>query len=404
MLKFLEELIQETKRYLQLKDFWKLRTVFYRDLAKSLEKNELFRDFIKGELDIAINPVTEDKSRAKGFIFLNGLTESSDLSLYETLVATMPKSDKLALSTIQFANNKPLALRQLAENIEEQNQMTQMIRSALVSPMLLLPVAFAFAYILSTVSIPEFAKAAPEEVWTPFNLLVKNSAEIFSNYGLGILLVIVLSLVWIFTWALENLTPNWRYQMEKARGYASIKWIVLFPFQPIFAIYRDIQGTRMLGNLANLMLSGMILTDAIKSLTVSAQPWMRKHLIVIDQHLQTREGDHIGAFSHGVLPVFLLSRMSSLIRSDKGQEFNKVLIELGTQGMIEARESVKKSAVKINSILLVAAFSVITFFYVGQNMIAISIQDANSPSAVIRRQVQAQQQPVVAPQSQPSVR
>lgn len=406
------QLFQSFKKWALLNGFWQKRTTFYRDLAQALQDKELPLDFIRGELTVATSPATSDKNRATGLMYLQNILTSADISLYQALVATMPSSDSLALSTLQHAKDVPLALRQLAENVDQQTEMTKMIRQALFSPMLLLPVAYVFAYVLSTVSIPEFAKAAPDEVWTPFNSFVKNSAEFFANYSTWLALLIVAGLVWVFTWALANFTQKWRFSMEKSRGYATLKWIIWFPFQPIFYLYRDIQGTRMLGNLANLMQSGMILTDALKNLKQGAQPWMRQHLSMIEQHLQIKEGDHVGAFGHGILPVFILSRMSSMVRRDAGKEFNKILVDLGTQGMADAREAVKQTAAKINGILLATAFGVIAFFYVGQNLIAVAIQDANSPSAVMRRQVQAQQASQIAPgtpvptssQSQPQSR
>ena len=201
-----------------LNGFWQKRTTFYRDLAQALQDKELPLDFIRGELTVATSPATSDKNRATGLMYLQNILTSADISLYQALVATMPSSDSLALSTLQHAKDVPLALRQLAENVDQQTEMTKMIRQALFSPMLLLPVAYVFAYVLSTVSIPEFAKAAPDEVWTPFNSFVKNSAEFFANYSTWLALLIVAGLVWVFTWALANFTQKWRFQWKSQGG------------------------------------------------------------------------------------------------------------------------------------------------------------------------------------------
>ncbi len=381
----------EFKRAGQLRGFWKRRTTFYRDIATALQERELPNDFVEGELAIALATATQDKARAKGLAYLHSVLHANDVSLHAALSAVMPKSDSMALATLRFTRSIPTALRELAANVESQQEMTKMVRSALVSPMLLLPVAYVFAYVLSSVSIPEFSKAAPPEVWTTFNALVRDCAKLFQDYGLWVALLATLSSAWVFVWALSNLTQGWRYQMESARGYRKALWILIFPFQPVFSLYRDIQGTRMLGDLANLMQSGMLLKDALTTLAEGAQPWMRRHLAMVYEHLQLVEGDYVGAFSHGVLPKFLLSRMSSMVRRDSGGQFDKVLVSLGTTGMVEAREAVKMSAVQINAALLTLAFAVISFFYGGQNSIAYAIQDANSPAAVMRRQVEKRQ-------------
>lgn len=391
------KLLDVAKRAIALNGFWSRRTTFYRDLASALQARELPKDFISGELTIALSPMTQDKNRARGLSYIQNIMHASDMPVQDALMRSMPKNDSLALGTLKFAKSIPSALRELADNVDGQSAMTKMIRQALISPMLLLPVGYVFAYVLSSVSIPEFAKAAPPEVWTSFNAFVRDTAYAFRDYGHWLALAIVLALVWIFAWALANLTSRWRYVMESSRGYKRALWVLVFPFQPIFALYRDIQGTRMLGNLANLMQSGMLLKDALRTLAEGAQPWMRKHLAMVHEHLDIAAGDYVGAFSHGVLPTFILGRMGSMVRRDTEGQFDQVLIKLGTVGMQEATASVQASAVKINAILLAVAMFVIVFFYGGQNSIAYAIQDANSPTAVMRRQLERAQNKNIAP-------
>lgn len=372
----------------QLFLFWQQRIQFYRDCANALEEKELFQDFVEGELMIARHPLTANKAKAKGLAYIQGVMQAGDFNLQQILALSMPQSDGIALSTLSFSPNVPQSLRELAEHLEQQRQMTQMLKSALISPLILLPVAYVFAYVLSSVSIPEFSKAAPEEVWTPFNQLVRMTAELFERYaGLFAIAGLTFSL-WLFVWGLPQMTSSWRYRLENLQGIHQLISCCLFPIQPVFSLYRDIQSTRMLGNLANLMQSGMLLQDAIDHLLQHAQAWMRQHLRMINEHLQLAPGDYIGAFSHGVLSLHLLSRMSSMVRRDSGAQFDKVLIALGTTGMNEAIASVKKTAVKMNAVLLTLTFGLIVFFYGGQNSIAYAIQQANSPASIMQRQLQ----------------
>ena len=370
--------------------FWRQRTLFYRDCASALEEKELLQDFIAGELLIASQALTANRARAKGLAYIQEVMQAGDLNLQQILTRSMPASDAVALSTLRFANNIPEALRELANNLDQQSQMNQMLKSALVSPMILLPVAYIFAYVLSSISIPEFSKAAPAEVWTPFNLLVKTSAELFQAYGVWLAFFTLLSGAWLLFWALPQLTHRWRYQLENAQGFKKIVYCCLVPVQPIFSLYRDIQATRMLGNLANLMQSGMLLQDAVDHLLQNAPAWMKKHLAMVNEHLQIAPGDYIGAFSHGILSRYLLARMSSMVRRDSGAQFDKILIILGTSGMTQAMDSVKKSAVQLNAVLLTFTFALIVFFYGGQNSIAFAIQEANSPASIMQKQLQKQ--------------
>jgi hypothetical protein len=380
------------RRYLRLGRFWTKRTTFYRDMATSLTERELPKDFVEGELQIAMTPATADKARATGLAFMRSAMDAGDPTLHEVLVASMPASDNLALTTLKDARDRPAALHALANTIDEQIALNKMVRQALFSPTVLVPVGFAFAYILSTVSIPEFAKGAPEEVWTGFNSLVRDSANWMARWGLWFLAGLVASLVWLLVWALPNLTARWRYRAEAARGWSAAGWTLVFPGTPVLRMYRDVQAARMLGNLANLLQSGNLLNEALATLAHGAQPWMQGHLLRVLDHLQREPGDYVGAFGHGVLSPFLLARMHSMVRRDAGGQFDKVLIDLGTKGQIEARESIRIGAASMNAVLLVLTLGVIMFFYFGQARIAFAIEQANSPSAIAKRQMQRGQQ------------
>lgn len=400
MIESFKNLWRSFQRQQHLFLFWQQRTTFYRDCANALEEKELLQDFIAGELSIATQTLTANKAKARGLAYIQEVMQAGDLSLQQVLTRSMPTSDAIALSTLNFSNHIPNALRELADNLDQQHLMNQMLKSALVSPLILLPVAYVFAYVLSSISIPEFSKAAPPEVWTPFNQLVKSTAETFEAYGGLLAIFIFLITVWLFFWALPQLTHRWRFQLENSQGYHKLLWCCLIPFQPVFSLYRDIQATRMLGNLANLMQSGMLLQDAVDHLLQHAQAWMHKHLAMVNEHLQIAPGDYVGAFSHGVLSPYLLARMSSMVRRDSGAQFDKILIVLGTTGMAEAMASVKQTAVKLNAILLTFTFALIVFFYGGQNSIAFAIQEANSPATIMQRQLQKQQSPhLQAPQN-----
>lgn len=373
------------KRYYDLGSFWSRRTDFYRDLAVSIAERELPKDFVNGELEIAVSPRTSDSGRAVGLTYMRNLMEAGDPTLHEVLLATMPKGDQLALSILKDAKDRPAALRTLAKTIDNQNELVKMVRQALTTPAILIPVGFAFSYVLSTITIPAFAKAAPPEIWVGYNLAVRTAADFMSAFGPYMAVGGILFFIWLLVWALPNLTSDWRYKVESARGLRRILLILICPVQPVFSLYRDIQGTRMLGNLANLLQSKILLADAVQVLLENSQPWLRRHLMMLSEHLQLSPGDYVGAFSHGILSPFLLARLNSMVRRDAGGEFSLVLIELGGIGQVEGREAVRKSAVSINAFLLVATISVILFFYVGQSTIASAIEDANSPTAVMKR-------------------
>ena len=378
--------LADIQRLIKFSGFWSKRTLFYKDLASALQRNELVDDFIQGELTIATNKSTYDKHRVIGLNALSNSYSRGANTLGTALMAIMPKSDHLALSVFDKSLNQVEVLKNHSANVERLQELTKVIRTAAISPLIMLPLGFIFIWILATNVIPEFAKAAPPEVWESFfNGLVKSTAEFIKRYGLWIFTVIFAVLVWLFTWALSNLTSGWRFSMDTSTGIKKTAWSILFPFKIIFSFYRDIEGARLLSSLATLLQSGMLLTKAVESLQMYAQPWMRKHLQIILEHRQISPSENIESFGHGVIAPSMMGRLATLSRQER-TGFENALIEAGTLGMNEAREAIKATAVAANALIMICVVSIIMFFYGGITSIALSLEEANSPVAVAKRQ------------------
>ena len=381
----------ELRCYWRLGGFWRDRSEFYRDLAQALEDRELLRDFLLGELEISMAPTTRDQDRAAGLRQMIKLMEEGMTSIDELLRSTMPASDSMALSTLAFSsasNAKQECLRQLADGIDRAKKMSATVRKALTPPAILLPIGFGFAYMLTTFSIPAFEKAAPPEVWVGFSELVRSAARIFSVWGPVAIAGVALLIGWLVMWGFANLTSSWRFACERSTGLLRLAWMLAGPIAPMLTLHRDIQSARMLANLATLLQAGRGLQDALSDLSDSASPWMRRHLEWILDHLQMMPGDYVGAFSHGVLSSPMLARLHTQVRRDVGQDFAKILVDIGTSGQAKAVQAVDAYATKLNAVILSLIFGLILFFYLGQSWITYQIQDANSPAKVQMRLLQ----------------
>lgn len=375
----------EFRKMLNYRSFWATRADFYQDLAQAVSERELLRDFINGELQISESPKTRDKVRSNALAAMQSRLLAGATSIDEVLEGVMPAGDRMGLAVVRDAKDRPAALRSLARNVEQQGAMTKVVSVAMASPALLLPVGFAFAYIMASESIPAFEKAAPPEVWVGYAALVRDVAQLLTQWGLPVFAIVFVASFWFLAWGLSSITSMWRYRAESAIGWAKAAWLLLGPIQPLLSIYRDVQSSRMLANLAVYLQNGRALQEALKELSVSASPWMKKHLNWVLEHLQIAPGDYVGAFSHGVLSANMLARLHSKVRRDAGQEFSKVLVDVGTAGQEKARDDVKKAAGKANFVLLLLTLGLIMFFYLGQSWIVFQIQDLSSPQKVQMR-------------------
>lgn len=198
---------------------------------------------------------------------------------------------------------------------------------------------------------------------------------------------------------------DWRYRAEGATGTSRLIWNLVFPFRPLLQMYRDIEGTRFLSDLSYLLKSGMMLQESLLIMAQDSTPWMRKHILKILVALACLPRRSRRCFWSGCL-VAILGGSSSIARCAEIQGiFSNVLILIGSKGQEEAQAAVGRSATKFSSTLLILTIGVIVFFYGGQAAIIKSIEDANSPSAVMRREAvkrQNQLQKVDAPKAQTS--
>lgn len=384
-------------KFIKFRGFWVQRAQFYRDAAVSEKERELFRDFIDGEYQISTAAATRNKARATALLHMKSLTAQGITGVDQLLSSVMPSQDALSISVIVDAKDKAAALGFVADNVQEQTEMTKIVRAAMASPMVLLPVAFVFSYVMADRVIPAFEKAAPPEVWVGFAALVRDVSFLVRDWGPPLILALASAMVWFVSYGLANITSMWRYHCERATGWQRIAWFLLGPINPMLVIYRDIQSARMLANLATLIKGGRGVQDSLQELGSKASPWMRKHLLWVLEHLQLMPGDYVGAFGHGILSSYALGRMHTMVRRDTGHDFAGVLIDIGTTGQLKAREAVKSYATRLNAMLLMGIFSVILFFVGGQNWIVMQVQDQLSPSSIQRRAYEKQQMPITAP-------
>lgn len=362
---------------LQLQDFCSRRDEFYLQLAKSIERKERLRTFLIEEHKISKAKNTRNKSRELALsLMLKKLSEGNEFKISQILADIVPKQDKLMLSAVDHSKDKPETLRSLVHAIREQKEAKSQLRKALVPPFIMLPGVFIFSYILATRSIPIIAKIAPPEVWTPFNNSVKVFSEGVANYGF-----VVLGLFFAFIVFFGYQMPRWKGMMRsRIEQIPQSVALLVFPVFPIalpLSIYRDFQVTLLLTSLAVLLKSGASLSTALDSLRSNAQPWMQWHLRRVSRHLYVAPTEYIEAFAKGLLSPKLLARLATTIRGDS--RFDRVLIELGTQGVREVRQEIEKSSKGLNTLLMIASAACVVFLYVGQLSIAQSMTDALDP-------------------------
>ena len=383
---------------LQLLGFHASRTDFYGDLAKSIEKKEPLRKFLEAELVISRDKKTSNDSRAFALKSMLHLVKSGEeFSISKTIGRYMPENDLMMLTAVDHSKDQPATLRALSASLIEQGLAKKMIRQALVTPLLLIPGAVSFAYVLSSQAIPVIEKVAPPEVWTPFNSAVRGLAKFINSYGLLVAFLVAIAIV-VFMIALPRWRNSLRFRMERMNPkYAA--WLTpVAPWLLPLAMYRDFQAGMMFSAMAVLLQTGKSLREALEIVLANSSPWMRAHVRRILSHLNNYPTEYAKAFSKGILSANLLARLATSIRNTP--KFDDVLIEIGTKGNAEVREQVRKSATKIHMIFIFIVGFLVMFLYMGQMSISMTMKDEMDPVRQTQRKLEKQQkEPVVQTQT-----
>jgi hypothetical protein len=365
--------------------FHQSRIDFYKDWAKSIQARELFVTFLKEEIAISSSKQTRDRFRAFGLqTMLDRVVRGDAVTPSEYVGLSMPLGDMVLLSAADSAADEDLVtiIGDLVTALENQQGAVKTIVQAMVSPLVLIPGVGAFAYILSSKSIPVIEKIAPPEVWTPFNDSVRGVANFINNYGL---LFLFLSVVFIFgfSYCLPRWTGKLRLSLEQVNPAISVWLTPIAPYLLPLSIYRDFQALMLLSSLAVLLKTGKTLNEALEIISSRASPYLRYHVKRILNYIEEYPLEVSVAFTSGILSPKVSARLATIARTIPAYE--RVLIEIGTLGSIEIRNQVKKSAVLLNAIFISLAISLAMFLYVGQLMITQSLNRALDPTTALQR-------------------
>lgn len=371
-------MLNQLLHHLNLRGFHAKREEFYEQLARAQENREGLRFFLEAELKISAAPKTRDSSRAYALRLMRARLARGDSNKFSGILgAVMPAGDMLMLSALDDAPDKAALLRAIAHSIREQRAMKKVVRGRMLPPLLILPGALGFTYILATKSLPIIVKVAPPEVWTPFNMAVRIFSEFVSVWGAHVVAAIAASAVF-FAYQLPRWTGKWRTRLEAMSPKTAT---LLFPVLPValpLVLYRDFQAGMTFNALAVLLRSGRTLKDSLSAIRRTSRPWLRWHIHRVLTYLEANPTGYQRAFESGLMSAHMLARLSSEIRATP--RFDEVLIRLGNQGSAEVREMVDRQMFVLNAMLLGMGGLLVVFVWLGQLSISQSMQQELSPT------------------------
>lgn len=366
------------------------RIEFYLDWKKSIEAGEVLIDFLRAEYEISVNKQTANFSRAYALkAMIQRVAAGNETAPSRIVGLSMPANDRVLLSAADQYGMKALitVLDELAASINVQREAGAVIRSALITPIILMPGLAALCYILSTRIIPIVEDIAPKEVWTPFNNSIRLLANFIRFNWPYIVMISVLSIA-LFIYAAPRWTGNFRLRVERIRPSVAVWLSPIFPFSFILplSIYRDFQAISVLSSLSVLLKMGLTLKEALLVVSRSSRPYLRFHINRILFYIDEMPLEVSTAFKTGLLSPHVAARFATTARTSK--KFEEVLVEAGSTGSFYIRNEVKKAAQKLNVIFSSIALGLTLFLYIGQQNIYLSMQNEMSPGKMEARRLE----------------
>ncbi len=369
---------------LELSGFRAKRDEFYEQLAQAIDQKETLKEFLTEERKIAMSPRTRDKSREVALTQMLRRAESGAMTKFSQIFqGIVPDEDRMMLSAVDDAADKPAIFRTIATSIRQQREMKSMVRGKLIPPLAILPGALAFSYVTATQSLPIIVKTAPKEVWTPYNMAVRMFCEGMVAYAPIVIPAAIVAGI-VFMKKLATWVGDSRNRIETINPKLATALFLVAPWLLPTVVYRDLMAGRLFTVLAVLLKAGRTLNDALMTIRSQSNPWTRWHINRILRHLDTAPTEYAKAFGKGLLSPPLLARLSSQIRTTP--RFEEVLIRLGSTGSAEVRKVVEVQMSVINRVMMVLSGLLLLFLFVGQLTIANSMREELSPARVAARQ------------------
>ncbi|NTZ47722.1 pilus assembly protein PilR [Lelliottia aquatilis] len=197
-------------------------------------------------------------------------------TLESTLAEWIPEQEAALISAGYQTGRIAESLRNAITLIEGKKRIISTVVGACLYPLILLSVAVGMLNIVAQRLVPELSKISPTANWHGPVSFLATSAMIISQHGVTIAVVLAILLVAVFI-----SLPYWTGRL---RSYADNL--------PPWSVYRTLQGTVFLLNMASLLKANISTLNAIRLLNRFSSAWMKERLEATENQIQ--QGEHLG--------------------------------------------------------------------------------------------------------------
>lgn len=204
------------------------------------------------------------KPKAAQAIIVGDLMDqiADGVSLADALSSWVDPQEASVIAAGEQSGGLRAALKDAIDLLESRDRIRAASRALMIYPGALGLMMVGVMTVISVVVVPKLSAIADPSQWERFARMLYLLSEFVLNYGLWVMLMIVAGIAWT-AWSMANLTGTLRQSLDNI---------------PPWSIYRQIQGSIFLLNLASMLKAGVKLFDSLEISERHATPWLQERV------------------------------------------------------------------------------------------------------------------------------
>ena len=205
----------------------------------------------------------------------------SGRSLSDALVNWVPDPEVQLLRAGERSGDMVKALKDIVRIISAKGKIVGAVAGGAVYPVVLLGMISILLHQIANNMVPQFARILPPEKWTGAAAALRVIAHIVTSYGLASIVILGVVFAWV-SWSLPN--------MDKSPLRKYLDMI------PPWSIYRMLNGSTFLLNVAVMLRAGIRVQEALIMLSKGGSPWLKHRIQAAIQNIN--QGANLGLALH----------------------------------------------------------------------------------------------------------
>lgn len=203
-------------------------------------------------------------------IIVENMKKSS--SVANALTGVVPPEDLTVINAAEKSGQISQGLRMLIFMIHKNNEIMGLLKSSLITPVMLIIVVLFVIMGYSLQVFPTFLGVLPLSEWPQVTTTLYNFGTYLSEGGMVVIMVSAVTFVFLVRMSLPLLT-------------GPIRTLFLDKIPP-YNYYRLLQLGLFLRMLSSLMLNGIPMMDALNLMKQRASPWLSSHLLKFTENMK----------------------------------------------------------------------------------------------------------------------